>query len=397
LQSNPSSSKVQDIPRTWLTPRYEPDQILLLSENVQNCFNSLQKMSLKTAKIQLRGILGVCGDRKVFLGFASARMLADLSFPDVLDESTGKGYQRRFNRQHSFEFKKYIQNAGASTIPLTFNLRADRAECWSLDPNVVEGSTILTISGASTKVMAQVDGQHRLGYLGDSGTEFAFMTFIGLSVAEEMDVFRVINGKAKGLSGSLLDFTEARLAGGNLQSHKPELYIALRLHEDERSPWHGRLDLGGGRVVGNQRQASLRTMQNAAKRFLREAKAVNCNPELAVGVLIAFWRAIAFVLERQWEQPRKHMLTKGIGVYCLMSIGGLLATEAHGRSIAPDFDFFIATLSDFIDRIDWSNNGPLKGFGGASGADAAFTLLKQERTRNRRNSETYGKQEHSVN
>lgn len=357
----------------------------------------LQIQLLKTAKIQLPGILGLCGDRKVFLGFASARVLADLSFPDVLDESTGKGYQRRFNRQHSFEFKKYIQKPGASTIPLTFNLRADRAESWSLDSTEAEGQATLTISGASLKVMAQVDGQHRLGYLGDSDTLFAFMTFIGLSVDEEMDVFRVINGKAKGLSGSLLDFTEARLAGSNLQAHKPELYIALRLHEDEQSPWHGRLDLGGGRVVGNLRQASLRTMQNAAKRFLREAKAINCSPDQAVGVLIAFWRAIAFVLEAQWAQPRKHMLTKGIGVYCLMSMAGLLASEANARRVPPDFDFFISTLSDFVDRIDWSNDGPLKGFGGASGADAAFSLLVQERSRNKRASQIYGKQEHPVN
>lgn len=350
---------------------------------------------MKTAKIQLSGILGLCGDRKVFLGFASARVLADLSFPDVLDESTGKGYQRRFNRQHSFEFKKYIQKPGASTIPLTFNLRADRAESWALDSND-QGQATLTISGTSLKVMAQVDGQHRLGYLGDSDTAFAFMTFIGLSVDEEMDVFRVINGKAKGLSGSLLDLTEARLAGSDLQTHKPELYIALRLHEDKQSPWYGRLDLGGERVVGNLRQASLRTMQNAAKRFLREAKAISCSPDQAVDVLIAFWRAIAFVLEAQWAQPRRHMLTKGIGVYCLMSMAGLLASEANARHVSPDFDFFISTLSDFVDRIDWSNDGPLKGFGGASGADAAFSLLIQERSRNKRASQGYGKQEHSV-
>ncbi len=352
---------------------------------------------MKTAKLQLSGIVGLCGDRKVFLGFATARVLGDLSFPDVLDESTGKGYQRRFNRQHSFEFKKYIQKPGASTIPLTFNLRADRAEFWSLDSNADEGLATLTISGASIKVMAQVDGQHRLGYLGDSDTAFAFMTFIGLSVDEEMEVFRVINGKAKGLSGSLLDFTEARLAGVNLQTHKPELYIALRLHEDEQSPWHGRLDLGGERVVGNLRQASLRTMQYATKRFLREAKSVNIRPDQAVCVLIAFWKAIAFVLESQWGRPRKHMLTKGIGVYCLMSMAGLLTREANDRGIAADFDFFVSTLSDFVDRIDWTNDGPLKGFGGASGADAAFSLLAQERSRNKRTSQAYGKQEHSAN
>lgn len=343
-------------------------------------------------------MLGVCGDRQVFLGFASARKLADVSFPDVLDEATGKGYQRRFHREHSLEFKKYIQKPGASTIPLTFNLRAEHSQQWRVEPAADGCSAVLRILNPPTKVMAQVDCQHRLGYLGDSDTPFAFMTFIGLSVAEEMDVFRVINGKAKGLSGSLLDFTEARLSGLNLQTHKPELYLALRLQEDEKSPWHGRLDLGGNRVVGNLRQASLRTMQHAAKRFLREAKSKSpCSPEREVNILIDFWKAIALVLESQWLQPRQHMITKGIGVYSLMSMAGLLTREAEEKGVSPNFDYFITKLSNFVDRIDWSNEGPLKGFGGTSGADAAFALLLQERSCNLRTTQIYGKQEYSIN
>lgn len=341
-------------------------------------------------------MLGMCGGRQVFLGFASARVLASVSFPDVLDEASGKGYQRRFHREHSLEFKKYIQRPGASTIPLTFNLRADYSPDWELAPASDGSFTILRILNPATKVMAQVDCQHRLGYLGDSETSFAFMTFIGLSVSEEIDIFRDINGKAKGLSGSLLDFTEARLMGMNLQAHKPELYLALRLQEDEKSPWHGRLDLGGNPVVGNLRQASLRTMQRGAKRFLRESKST-CAPERSSEILIDFWRAIAFVLKTQWSQSRQHMITKGIGVYSLMSMAGRMTREAEEKAIKPDLDYFITKLSDFVDRIDWSNDGPLKGFGGASGADAAFTLLLQERSRNLLNTQIYGKQEYSAN
>lgn len=348
--------------------------------------------------LELRGILGVCGDRKVFLGFATARTLASVSFPDVLDEATGRGYQRRFHREHSLEFKKYIQKPGASTISLTFNLRPEFATQWWIEGGNDGEMAILKIEGVSSKVMAQVDCQHRLGYLEQSDTPFAFMAFIGLTVPEEIDIFRVINGKAKGLSGSLLDFTEARISGDDLRAHKPELFIALRLHEDQRSPWFGKLDLGGTPIVGNLRQASLRTMQKAVKRYLREVRADDGRDnERDVTTIIYFWRAISLVLAHEWNQPRQHMLTKGIGVYCLMSLAGVMVAEAEVNGHVPELDYFISRLSDFIDRIDWSNNGPLKGFGGASGADAAFTLLMRERETAQKTRHSNVKQEYFVN
>ena len=51
--------------------------------------------------------------------------------------------------------------------------------------------------------MAQVDCQHRLGHLSDLPIMLPFMCFIGLTEREEMEVFNVINSKAKGLSTSL--------------------------------------------------------------------------------------------------------------------------------------------------------------------------------------------------
>src|SRR5271155_5640979 len=76
------------------------------------------------------GVLGLCGSQRVFLGFAVASDLQRHSFADVLDEDTGRGYQRRFSETHSLEFRKYIQRDGATTIPLTFNLRPSRLRRW---------------------------------------------------------------------------------------------------------------------------------------------------------------------------------------------------------------------------------------------------------------------------
>lgn len=328
--------------------------------------------------VQLEGIIGRCGDREVFVGFARAQVLARLSFPDVLDESTGAGYQRRFSPEHSLEFKRYIHTEGATSIPLTFNLRASAREHW----NVVRGSNsstrhaTLTVAAGAGPVMAQVDGQHRLGFLQDSPIEFAFMAFLGVSIEDEVEIFRTINGKAKGLSSSLLDYTEARSIGADLPKVKPELYIALRLHEDPSSPWYQRLDLGGNKTVGMKRIASLRTMQTAVKRMLRTIGPVDkATVSSLPPAVIAFWRAVVFLLPMQWQNPRKHVLSKGVGVHALTGVAGHLMLEARAEGRSPDFDFFVGKLSDFIDRIDWSNDGTLQGYGGLGGADTVLEMM----------------------
>lgn len=347
---------------------------------------------MKNTPLTFNGQLGRCGDREVFIGFATAAELGQISFPDILDEVTGKGYQRRFHREHSLEFKRYIQKPGATTIPLTFNLRPDRSG-WKLKRSA-NGATLI-VKSAAAPVMAQVDCQHRLGYLRESQIPFAFMAYIGLGIEEEMEIFRVINGKAKGLSGSLLDFTEARLVEADLKTAKPELFLALMLHEDQRSPWYQRLDLGGNRTTGPLRVASLRTMQKAARRFLRESGLSNKDvSDHTATLVIDYWRAITVVLSQQWNQPRQHMLVKGIGVYCLMSLAGELYRESVSKRVPCNIDYFISALSDFLHGIDWSNKGPLKGYGGASGADAAFALLRQIRANQLSGYMTHGKQEH---
>ena len=83
------------------------------------------------------------------------------------------------------------------------------------------------------KVLSQVDCQHRLGHLGDLPIPLPFMCFVGLSEREEMEVFNIINSKAKGLSTSLLDLPRSPNRGGT-RAERPELFIALKLNSDGR-------------------------------------------------------------------------------------------------------------------------------------------------------------------
>jgi DGQHR domain-containing protein len=194
-----------------------------------------------------------------------------LRFADIL-EHTGRGYQRRFNARHSLDFRRYIQDDRSTTIPLTLNLRPRKGGAWSIQKLEVRRAR-LDVPPSAGKVFAQVDCQHRLGHLADLDIELPFMSFVGLSEREEMEVFNVINSKAKGLNASLLDFHDAQLAA-DLVSERPELFIALYLNNETSSPWYRQLDLGGNITSGLGRRASLRTMQKALKVFPNRTRAL---------------------------------------------------------------------------------------------------------------------------
>ena len=335
---------------------------------------------MRRAPFIFHGVIGQSADRRVFLGFAPAKTLHAVSFADVLDEETGRGYQRRPNPQHSLDFRKYIQKPGSATIPLTFNARPTDSQGWKLIEK--DGTARLEIQADAGRVLAQVDCQHRISRLQDVEVTLPFMCFLGMTEREEMEIFSVINSKAKGLSPSLLDHHFATLAT-DLASERPELFISLHLHNESTSPWHRALDRGGKATSGLHRRASLRTMQKAVKRFLAQTKPISgLSIEIAATTVLAFWSAVAEVLSNEWASPRKHLVNKGVGVYALMTIAADLVAEATDVSRC-DKGFFVGRLADFLPQIDWSNNGALKGLGGESGVAEAVSIVRSARTSKR--------------
>jgi len=320
------------------------------------------------------GLMGSSAGRRVVVGFASARLLHSISFADVLDEETGQGYQRRFAEKHSIDFRRYIQMPGSSTIPLTFNLRPS-LRAWTVE-TVGGGVVRVKVSTTEGPVLSQVDCQHRLGHIGDLNISLPFMIYLGLDITEELEVFNVINSKAKGLSGSLIDYHESRLTQ-NLGMERPELLIALHLNDAFESPWYKQLDLGGKATSGMKRRASLRTMQKAVKRFLAASVILDYYaPEYVASMITEFWKAVAQVLPDAWANPRKHFITKGIGVYALMGLLTDLVAEIRLVDLPPSKNTFAALLSDFAPAFDWSSHGPFRGLGGEAGAAEALAVLR---------------------
>lgn len=324
--------------------------------------------------VSLKCFRGKSADRDVVLGFAPANVLRNVSFADVLDEESNRGYQRRLNDRHSLDFRKYIQQLGSTTIPLTFNLRSSDEQGWRLE---TRGGQLFLDIRVGQKPLAQVDCQHRLGHLLELDIELPFMSFIELSEKEEMQIFNVINSKAKGLSPSLLDFHDARLCD-DLASARPELYIALFLKNDTTSPWVGQLDLGG--TSGNTRRATLNGMQRAVRIFLKRSAILDTRKiDDAAAIVREFWAAIQLVLPNEWKTPRKHLLCKSVGVCALMEIAADMTKEAGTATC--DRKYFAAALSEFAPEFDWTNKGALKGYGGEGGAAEAATMLREFRRR----------------
>lgn len=214
--------------------------------------------------------------------------------------------------------------------------------------------------------------------MADMETILPFMCFIGLSEKEEMEVFNVINSKARGLSSSLLDFHDAQLAS-DLSEERPELYIALFMRRETASPWHNQLDLGGNSTSGMTRRASLRIFQKAVKQFLQRTKILERHSvDEAAHIVLDFWTAVATVLQVQWHAPRKHMLTKGVGVYALMEIAADIFLETPKHTLC-DRRYLAAALSDFAPEFDWSTTGPLSGLGGHGGVKKAVEIIRAAR------------------
>ncbi|WP_326522948.1 DGQHR domain-containing protein [Sphingomonas sp.] len=315
-------------------------------------------------------------ERPVLLGFASARVLHGASFADVLDEASGRGYQRRLNSRHSLDFRRYAQRPESTTIPLTFNLRGSDGDGWSLQGG---GEGVILNLARGAKPLAQVDCQHRLGHLSDLDVELPFMTFVGLTEREEMEIFGVINGKAKGLSNSLLDFHDAQLCA-DLASEKPELLVALHLKNEPTSPWYNRLDLGGNQVSGLERRASLRTMQKACRILTRRLKPRSLDD--VARIAHDFWLAVAMVMPDAFAKPRGSLVTKGVGVYALTELAADFVLEAAATARC-DTAHFAALVGDIAPLLDWSSDGPLGGLGGEGGARRAADILRELRRRPR--------------
>lgn len=322
---------------------------------------------------EIHGILRQSGHQRVFLGQALASTLCAQSFTDVLNEDTGTGYQRPFNARHSRDFRAYIQRPDSSTVPLVFNLRRELSAFWEVRES---GSGLATLAmRVGCRCLAQVDCQHRLGELEDCSIPLVFMTFINLDLRSEMALFYVINSKARGLSSSLTDYHQSNLID-DIRREAPHLFIARRLNEDPDSPWFQMIRYGGERTSGIKRRASLRMMQKSVMRLLRIlGDDGSSDIDVLYNVFCSYWNAVKRLFPDEWLDHRRHLLTKGLGLYSLTMLFGVVAKERDYEALTEDW--FFERLMPLCGHVDWGTHGEFAGLGGQKGVQVVFEKLKE--------------------
>jgi hypothetical protein len=193
-----------------------------------------------------------------------------------------------------------------------------------------------------------------------------------------MAVFNVINGKAKGLSSSLLDYHTTKLIPG-YEEDQLELYIAKRLNEDPLSVWRSAVKLGGVATQGSHRRVSLRGLQSATKLLLKQSLLgpAQLSKDEVYSVVRDYWRAVAATWSTPWSEPRRYQLTKGVGVTALSLLGADIINGCLSAGTPPTEEAMKEHLAAVRD-VDWSNAGMFKGFGGRSGAARAHDFLRSK-------------------
>lgn len=291
-----------------------------------------------------------------------------------MNEDTGVGYQRPYNKNHSVDFRNYILRQASSTPPLIFNLRNELSKFWTLQKGA-DNSAILTLDDG-VRCLAQVDCQHRLGELGGVDLPLAFMIYIGLDLRQEMAIFNVINSKAKGLSNSLTDYHDSKLLA-DLTTDAPHLFISRRLNEDQSSPWYRLIRYGGESTSGLKRRTSFRMMQKTVHTFLAQTRAIlDMTIEEKYQVILCFWKAVQLLFEDAWKDHRSNLITKGVGLYALMQLLGDIVKSNPKADFSVDY--FMTTLLPLKSSIDWSSQGRFAYVGGKKGAQDVYQALKNE-------------------
>lgn len=325
---------------------------------------------------KFRVLKGEAIDYEVYLGSAPLKTLAKISFPDRAVMDAEEGAQRALKKGHAKAFAKFIEDPKslnvkkASAPPLIFNSRVKLRF-----QEIEDGFGTLTIPD-DDHALAQVDGQHRLAETGKVEKSLPFVVYQDLDRTEEMGLFTIINDKHEGLGKSLVDKNRAQLLGAELPEKEPHLDIAVKLNEEKKSPWYHLVDTGGEKTPGTKRRVTLRSLQEATREMISGPRCQNATSATKLEVVTNFWKGVVAIFPKEWDKPRNHLLTKGVGVRALAAVGRDVIEERIGAG-----DYTPEAFSKALDKLsgfDWGNTTSVfAAWGGQKGVKLATILLNR--------------------
>jgi DGQHR domain-containing protein len=361
--------------------------------------------------VTLTGLESPNLDTICYRGAASLADLALISQPDVFDQvSNPNGLQRGLSPRHAQEAYQYASREQDEEFPRAFpevilNVRDEdvinvervptrqrgsesngiRAFRFTFDLDTI--AVALRDEGAQV-VTSRVDGNHRLFFAGGDdrhqpiNTEVPFQLHIGLTREQEANLFVDVNANQKGLNSSHLHYLRSRLTPDEveLRDH-PERVFAARLAEDEESPWHGLVYMGGSKEgskeTGAKHPISLVTLESGVKRTMSKSQYVYdlTNHDAQYVLIRNFWNAVRQVLPEAWDQPEDFLLLRNIGVLSMGIFGATVIDRvmSHGR---VDVEAMVEYVEQTRERFNWSVDATMQENSavGMSGNRAALAI-----------------------
>lgn len=287
-------------------------------------------------------------------------------------EDAIQGYQRPEVLSHIAEIRNYLESEdpmipNAVVVAFDGRVKFEPAK-GSLDSAYSRvGTLVIPIDPGQPEEERPgwvVDGQQRIAAIRDAAVEefpICVVAFITDDDQEQREQFILVNSTKplpKGLIYELLPTTKTKLPS-ILQQRRFPAYILDRLNHDEDSPLKGLIrtpTVLNGIIKDN---SILKMLENSLTdgvlyRF-RDLGGGDGDVEAMLGVLTAFWGAVAAVFDGDWGiNPRRSRLMHGAGIVSLGFVMDAIADRLRQSGI-PTRDQFRDDLAPLKSACRWSD------------------------------------------
>lgn len=290
----------------------------------------------------------------------------NLTYVKPFNDPSGKGYQRPVDPKRVDEFALYLSRGdNALFTPILLNA-AGMWEFTAYDSTRPMFGRLFCKNKASL-----MDGQHRLGgikrYIEETQSELnvPFMAFHFLDDDEEIQLFDIINTKAKGIGTSLSKFLKRE--SDELSWQATELLIL------KDSPFYHIGSITGKRSKG--RHITLQNLYRMLKYFFKDTETTNLSKHEKVDLVLGFFNIMRQEYPHEWMNYKEYKLTHIVCLDALaMAASKALSNCKKENSTQIDHQKFIKSAKR-LKKIDWSVSGPFKYLKGISSSKTLASEL----------------------
>jgi len=308
------------------------------------------------------------GDKVYYIGSLSSKMAKNVTFVPVVEDSDTylnqileNGYQRPGKKSRMNQFKKYLKDYSNRLIPpVILSARGT----WIFESHGEDAVGKIKINGKA----AIVDGQHRVGgivsHYADTNDpiQFDFICFENLSLSEEINEFKTINGKQVGVPKALQEYL----------GEDPNSDLAWKLNQHDDSPFYERISRT---TMGPNHLFALHSVAKNIARSFQHGSLEDLDIKIKLDVLIKYWNCIKSKNQEAWQDAYKD--TKKDYTHKLLELTGniawsLVAPEILLKGYNPSEENFdwdeIEKVINFVSQdMDWEKKGEFFGMTGEVG------------------------------